>query len=493
MSLVRSLGRQLVSSEGLPISGYSNLLRVLHRSSPDTINSSLVPSYLLPDSSLSSPSSPSSQLSSYTGTPRGSTCAYPEWRIEVSQRAQKTGLGDVTDAMGWILWGGPPLEPPTSKRSGTELRKKSSQLTTDDSGPHPEPFDLDVDDGGNDEDFELEWDSWVMDLTRQALASASNSIAVTVTEPVSVHPNYPHHRIRPTASSSTFSSASLSDHGPSSSLGRRPSDILLGANMRLLSKDSPALLTAPSVLPFQSTGVTTSTVSVGNVVRTRSLISVDGGRGRGVPRAMEVLSEDISGSIGGGGSAGGGRSTDRSRSGRQKRKCEETLRGALASSAPSPSLAGPTANTITSTVTVHESGGTPSPTLPYHVSPFVEGSPRLAVAVSTSPPSSAAAALAAAAGSGMPETASLASGITTVTTTTTIQLLPRRPSASGEMLNEEAGSSSQKRGDKVGKGKGRDKGKDKDKDKEAKSPRRMAFSPERLVSKLDSALDFVTG
>jgi hypothetical protein len=56
--------------------------------------------------------------------------------------------------------------------------------------------------------------------------------------------------------------------------------------------DSPALLMAPSVLPFQSTGVTTSTVSAGGVVRTRSLISIDGRGGRGVARAMEILAED---------------------------------------------------------------------------------------------------------------------------------------------------------------------------------------------------------
>jgi len=76
--------------------------------------------------------------------------------------------------------------------------------------------------------------------------------------------------------------------------------------------------------------------------------------------------------------------------------------------------------------------------------------------------------------------------VTTSTTTTTIQLLPRQSSMSGDALVSEASSPSQKRGDKAGKGKG--------KAKEAKSPTRVkAFSPERLVSKLDSALDFVTG
>jgi hypothetical protein len=62
--------------------------------------------------------------------------------------------------------------------------------------------------------------------------------------------------------------------------------------MCLLSVDSPALLTTPSVLRFKSTGITMSTVSAGGVMHTRSLITVDGRRGSGVARAMEVFSED---------------------------------------------------------------------------------------------------------------------------------------------------------------------------------------------------------
>ncbi|KAH9984505.1 hypothetical protein BJV77DRAFT_180340 [Russula vinacea] len=191
--------------------------------------------------------------------------------------------------MALILCGGPPpgSSAPVSRISSTELHRKFSDLTTEDLGTVHEPFNFDGDDdGGDDVDCELEWESWIQDLMRQALASTSNDIAVTVTEPASTHHSYPHKRIRPTASSSTFSSITLSDQG------RRPSDILPGANMGLLSVDSPALLTAPNVLPFQSTGITTSTVSAGGIVRTRSLITANGGRGRGVARAMDVLSED---------------------------------------------------------------------------------------------------------------------------------------------------------------------------------------------------------
>ena len=49
---------------------------------------------------------------------------------------------------------------------------------------------------------------------------------------------------------------------------------------------------APSMLPFQSMGVTTSTVSAGGVVRTRSLISIDGRSGCSMARMMEILTED---------------------------------------------------------------------------------------------------------------------------------------------------------------------------------------------------------
>ena len=382
--------------------------------------------------------------------------------------------------MAWVLCGGPPLDPPAPKISSPELRRKFSDLTTDDSSTAHEPFNFDADgDGGDNSDCELEWDSWAEDLTRQALASSSNDIAVTVTEPVSIHPSYHDKRIRPTASSSTFSSVTLSEHG-----GRLPSDILPGANMGLLSVDSPALLTAPSVLPFQSTGITTSTVSARGVVRTRSLMTVDGRRGRSVARAMEVLSED----------GDDGPSTGKYRMGRQKRTREENGRGTMASSAPTHSgmaAPAPTANTITSTVTVRESAGTPSPPpLHFHGSPrlpfYAEGSSRtltssvsasaLTASTSTSPVLTAASG----GGNNASETASVRSGITTMTTTTTIQLLPRRSSAGGEMLLPEASSPpspSQKRSDKTEKGKGKQR---------KSSSRGKVFRPERLVSKLES-------
>jgi hypothetical protein len=56
--------------------------------------------------------------------------------------------------------------------------------------------------------------------------------------------------------------------------------------------DSPALLMALSMLPFQSTGVTMSTVSAGGVMRTCSLILIDGHGGHGMARVMEILAKD---------------------------------------------------------------------------------------------------------------------------------------------------------------------------------------------------------
>ena len=377
--------------------------------------------------------------------------------------------------MAWVLCGGPPLEPPVPKITSQELRRKISDLTMDDSSTAHDPFSFDVDDdGGDNGDYELEWDLWAEDLMRQALASSSTDIAVTVTEPVSIHPGHLDKRIRPTVSSPTFSSMTLSEQG-----SRLPSDILPGANMGLLSVDSPALLTAPSVLPFQSTGITTSTVSAGGIVRARSLISVNGRRGRGVARAMEVLSED----------GDDGPFTGKGRTGRQKRRREDNGRGAMASSAPAHSsmvVPVPTANTITtSTVTVRESAGTPSPPplQQFHGSPrpfYVEGSSSSRAPASASALTSASTSTSPVltAGGNVSETASVRSGVTTMTTTTTIQLLPRRSSVVDEMLFPEEASSpspSHKRSDKAEKGKG----------KQPKSPssRGKVFRSDRLVSK----------
>ena len=274
-----------------------------------------------------------------------------------------------------MLWVGfcvEDLGPSDLKYSGTELRKAPSQVMTEDSSTLG-PFDLDTNDGGGDadaDDCKLEWDLWAMDLTHQALTNVSSNNVDAVTEPLSTHPtgnHPPHHHIHPTTSASTFSSVTLSEQAfPTSPTCHRPGDIVPGTNMGLLSVDSPALLTAPSVLPFQSTGITTSTVSVGGIMHTHSLISVDGSCGRGIACVMEIVAE-------------AGRevlSLGRHHTGRQKRVGEEnTTRGAVPASAPARSIAMLSANTITSMVMVHESS-TLSP-MQSHGSLFWEASSSL--------------------------------------------------------------------------------------------------------------------
>lgn len=289
----------------------SHLLRVLHRFCPSTVSSTLIPSYLLLGSSLSS--SPSS--TSPPCTPQQPPYPYPEWRMEVSQRAQKAGLGDVSEAMSWIMWGGSSEAPPAPKLCDPKKRKKDSPLPTEDSGTVP---DSDADDANGDEgDYELEWDSWPNDLARQARSGTDKHITVTVperSEPSYTHGLHVHDRFGIGRSTSNMSlSAQL---GPVSPAVR--DEILSSANMDLLSVDSPALLTAPSVLPLQSSGVTTSTVSVGGVVRARSLMS---GK-RGVARAMDIPADD-SGKL---------PCSRKQRAGKQKRTHEEHSLNASATS-----------------------------------------------------------------------------------------------------------------------------------------------------------------
>ena len=188
--------------------------------------------------------------------------------------------------MSWIMWGGSPVEPPAPKPRDPEQPKKDSPLPTENSDTVP---DLEADDGDGDEgDYQLEWDSWPMDLARQARSGTDKHIAVTVPEPSSTQALHPPGRLGIPRSTSNMSlSAQLSPVSPAVR-----QEIMSSANMVLLSVDSPALLTAPSVLPFQSSGVTTSTVSVGGVVRARSFMSVDVGRRRGVARAVEIPTED---------------------------------------------------------------------------------------------------------------------------------------------------------------------------------------------------------
>lgn len=181
----------------------------------------------------------------------------------------------------------------------------------------------DVDDGS---DCEKEWDGWMKDLVRQT--RTNKHVAVTVTEPpippslvsdADVSRNRRNHvegMVSSVSSPGVSSSESSIRQSRHHELGTMPqlfkedvppdahfpysatqnraytifSDIPGG--LEALSARSPALLTTPSIMPLPATGVTTSTVSVGGVIRARSLTAAnEDGRGRGVPRAMEVVKE----------------------------------------------------------------------------------------------------------------------------------------------------------------------------------------------------------
>jgi hypothetical protein len=389
--------------------------------------------------------------------------------MEVSRRAQKSGMGNLSDAMSWMLCG-PPVDSFSSKSRGTELHKNRLHLATETSGTSPDPPVVDVNNepGDDDEYCDLEWDSWVKDLARQARAGASKYIPVNLTESFSSYLSQGRDRVPGhTASSSPASTVLSYDQSQPTSpspLARHhphhPVDINIipGMNMDVLSVDSPALLTAPSVLPFQSTGVTTSTVSAGGIVRTRSLISKEGGRGRGVARAMEVIS-DVSG-------AAHFPRARRHRAAEERRRArEEHHSGGVPPPTRGKSLPPLPTGVITSTVTVREASA-PSPTHQPYMSHFGDLPPAVPVA--------SHATLETAASSTEPAAATA----TTTTTTTTVRLLPRRLSSPDGIV-----SSPGKGGDKAGK----------EKRLKRSSSRGKTFTSERLVSKLDSALEFVSG
>ena len=275
--------------------------------------------------------------------------------------------------MSWILWGGSSEEPPSPKPyDPPERHKKGSPLPTEISDTVP---DLDADDAdGDNVDYELEWDSWPQDLVRQARSGMDKLIAVTAPEPSSA---YALHRLGFARSTSNISlSPPLAPVSPTVR-----HEILSSANMDLLSVDSPALLTAPGVLPFQGSGVTTSTVSVGGVVRTRSLMSIDGGRGRGVARAMEIPADD----------GGKSRSSPRKQhaAGKHKRTREEHSMNA----------------SVMSTVSVHDGNCVPSSKQSLVSTPSLSGS-----------------------------------GATSTTTLSTIQSVSRRSSTAAETPRHVSGS-----------------------------------------------------
>jgi hypothetical protein len=318
--------------------------------------------------------------------------------------------------MSWILWGGSSEEPLSPKPYDPEQRKKGSPFPTANSDTVPDLDTLDAD--GDEGDSELEWDSWPRDLARQAHSSMDKHITVIVPEPSSTPDPHLHGRFGIARSTSNMSlSAQLAPISPAAR-----HEILSSANMDLLSVNSPALLTAPSVLPLQSSGVTTSTVSVGGIVRARSLMSVDGGRRRGVARAIEIPTDN------------GGKlpsSPGKRRAGKQKRTREEHSLNASAtpSTGSMRSTTFSPTSTVRSTVSVQEESGAGQ------------------------------------------ELASMSTTSAATTSAATLQPVSRHSNAAAETQHPATVAGE----NKAGKGKG------------LKSPSRgLAFSAERLVSKIES-------
>jgi hypothetical protein len=141
--------------------------------------------------------------------------------------------------------------------------------------------------------------------------------------------------------------------------------------MGLLSIDLPALLTALSMLPFQSMGVTTSTVSAGSIMCTRLLILIDRCHSHGVVCTIEILAEDSTG--------GGAHSLCKHHVSRRNHTCKENVRDAVMSLAPACTIAMLSMSLNMITVMVHELG---TPLLMQMCSlPFWKGLPGAASAL----------------------------------------------------------------------------------------------------------------
>jgi hypothetical protein len=192
------------------------------------------------------------------------------------------------------------------------------------------PLEMDAEeDNASDGSFasEMEWEGWDLDLVRQArLREDTTSSLQSARREGTRHTRIIRHRLMPT----DLSPSRLSSPSSAESLGRRGREAAIsrfgnpptaapilgsylhtayererpysplslegtGASFEALSAMSPALLTAPSIMPLPVMGTTTSVISAGGVERARSLTAFNED-GRGLPRAMGVLPEgEVSG------------------------------------------------------------------------------------------------------------------------------------------------------------------------------------------------------
>ncbi|KAI0030575.1 hypothetical protein K488DRAFT_87653 [Vararia minispora EC-137] len=220
---------------------HANLLRILHRHTPATLSSSVVPADTLPNNPTTPPA-PHARAQSPSLAPP--PLPYPDWRLAVARRAQRAGLGDLTRAHAYLLYGASkPRVPAPPRETGFD-----SSARFEDTPP-----------------VELEWANWARDLARQARAPANTGPAQP--SPPSPPPAQSHvvSARRGSATAPPFSDLAP---WPSAGLTRAsppppPSDFsaasLISSYEDALSPDAPALLVARPV----NAGITTSVVSVG--------------------------------------------------------------------------------------------------------------------------------------------------------------------------------------------------------------------------------------
>jgi hypothetical protein len=245
------------------LSAQSNFLRVLHRHHPNSLVSSFVSKDTLPNNASLSTAGSVSAEHEFSRPPR----EYPEWRASVAKHAQRAGLGTISKALAYCIY-------------GTVDTFTAPDVADEPTNNNPED-DLDLNINPKFEDtppVELEWDNWAQDLARQCKKAAElNSGSTTPVRLLSAHSN--DHTRRASLPFARRGSATTTDTAVASlysqtdpQFSSRPGEFtsseaaLLYSYEHALSPDAPALLTTR--VPYvRSPGgqTTTSVVSVGNV------------------------------------------------------------------------------------------------------------------------------------------------------------------------------------------------------------------------------------
>ncbi|KZT29576.1 hypothetical protein NEOLEDRAFT_1128368 [Neolentinus lepideus HHB14362 ss-1] len=186
---------------------YSSLLRILHRRAPSSLSSSVLPPQ--PDSDSAVP--------------------FPEWRLDLVDRARKVGMGDLGPVLEWALL-------------GEETKKKDWRRSGS--------WNVEDNEEEEEAESEKEWEHWTGDLERQRKFKAEKELfdsEAPSTPPQSIrHPNPPPMRVFSPPPTSFASGSHSGMGGPFTE-----SSVARMANRR--------------------TTTTTSTVSVGGRVRSTTV------------------------------------------------------------------------------------------------------------------------------------------------------------------------------------------------------------------------------